>query len=425
MLLSLLILVAVVIVIYGVGYISNRKAIPNMAAPIPLKDRPDAVLGGVKIKIKLNEKVIVGGLAIRFVEVPFDERCYGGSPCSEPTDDIAIAKFEIEPNTASSGANQQAKIVYLGNKGGFPYGIPYGLFKDPNISKAVDFYDSSDDFDSYYRSLPMHSSNGPFVIGLLNIDPPPDSYMVDIKKAVTPDGRLDPTKFPAGVSIAYEATLIVSDKNSDLDGPVHLDSIATSTDDTIGDIHELSEFSFIRKGMPFSKIESMVGKPDLDAGSGLYVYSYNLIDGSIVFFGFSDLNSLMYIKHADANTGKTVDLTRPASALEDELMDTSWALIRDEKDMNDIQFDFFSTTISDPDHFHYDFQQYIDGLTRLGQSGHWNVTDDTIDFISDESDMPHIIYSKVRINGDIMTVTDSYTGKQLKFKKIRSDDTTR
>ena len=62
----------------------------------------------------------------------------------------------------------------------------------------------------------------------------------------------------------------------------------------------LKQFS---KEDTYSKIEKILGNPDMDIGSGIYVYVFRLDDSTSVMVGTSDHKSVFYIHR----TGQGVD----------------------------------------------------------------------------------------------------------------------
>jgi hypothetical protein len=61
----------------------------------------------------------------------------------------------------------------------------------------------------------------------------------------------------------------------------------------------------------FAEIQKMLGKPDLDIGSGIFVYVFRLDDSSSVTVGTADRKSVFYIER----TGHGIDGTQVIFAL--------------------------------------------------------------------------------------------------------------
>ncbi|MFA5259614.1 MAG: hypothetical protein WC450_00110 [Candidatus Omnitrophota bacterium] len=60
----------------------------------------------------------------------------------------------------------------------------------------------------------------------------------------------------------------------------------------------LEIFKTIKKGMNYTQVEKLVGKPDAEIGSGIYIFVYKLSDGSEVTIGFVQLDKpLRYARH--------------------------------------------------------------------------------------------------------------------------------
>ncbi len=60
---------------------------------------------------------------------------------------------------------------------------------------------------------------------------------------------------------------------------------------------DIVAFRQIEADMSFAEICALVGVPDRDIGSGLYVFVYDLDDGSVVVMGFASLSRVMYVNH--------------------------------------------------------------------------------------------------------------------------------
>ena len=52
----------------------------------------------------------------------------------------------------------------------------------------------------------------------------------------------------------------------------------------------------------YSEIEAILGLPDYDHGSGIYVLYFTLIDSTSIIVGTPDKNSVMYINHVENNS---------------------------------------------------------------------------------------------------------------------------
>ncbi len=78
---------------------------------------------------------------------------------------------------------------------------------------------------------------------------------------------------------------------------------------------EVEIFKNLRAGMSYSEAEEIVGKPDDEIGSGMYIYRYSMADGTNVVLGFVDLDHLLYAKHQLKN-GADVDLIPEAEQQE-------------------------------------------------------------------------------------------------------------
>jgi hypothetical protein len=61
----------------------------------------------------------------------------------------------------------------------------------------------------------------------------------------------------------------------------------------------IQQFRKITPQMTMKDVIKLCGLPDIDTGSGLYVFEYKLADGSAVFIGTGDLEHLTYVKHGD------------------------------------------------------------------------------------------------------------------------------
>jgi hypothetical protein len=63
----------------------------------------------------------------------------------------------------------------------------------------------------------------------------------------------------------------------------------------------IDEYRKIHAGMSFAEICNLVGQPDKEIGSGIYVYQYNLNDGTHVLIGFISLEKVYYVYHEEKN----------------------------------------------------------------------------------------------------------------------------
>ena len=61
----------------------------------------------------------------------------------------------------------------------------------------------------------------------------------------------------------------------------------------------LDDFSFIDDSTSINELFSIVGEPDRDVGSGLFVFEYRLSDDSSVFVGTADRQRIIYVRHGD------------------------------------------------------------------------------------------------------------------------------
>lgn len=71
-------------------------------------------------------------------------------------------------------------------------------------------------------------------------------------------------------------------------GNVSSCTTATSSDHD----RTLDDFSFLKPEMSYEDIVAQVGKPDRDVGSGVYLFQYDLIDGTHVMLQFITLDKL-------------------------------------------------------------------------------------------------------------------------------------
>lgn len=46
-----------------------------------------------------------------------------------------------------------------------------------------------------------------------------------------------------------------------------------------------------------SQVFEALGKPDGERGSGIYIYEYDLADGTRVWIGSGDRSRIMYVRH--------------------------------------------------------------------------------------------------------------------------------
>lgn len=89
-------------------------------------------------------------------------------------------------------------------------------------------------------------------------------------------------------------------------------SLGHSTSTSVIDVprpseRTLDDFTFVTQDTSYADIEARLGKPDKDIGSGIHIFVYELNDGGEVWFGFADLNQMIYAKYQTA-TGEEVDL---------------------------------------------------------------------------------------------------------------------
>lgn len=74
---------------------------------------------------------------------------------------------------------------------------------------------------------------------------------------------------------------------------------------------DASDFEFLKKGIGYSEIVERLGKPSGDVGSGLYIYTYPLSDGRIVYISFANLDHLENARIYDLNTQESISLITP------------------------------------------------------------------------------------------------------------------
>jgi hypothetical protein len=63
----------------------------------------------------------------------------------------------------------------------------------------------------------------------------------------------------------------------------------------------IEPYRTIQSGMSYLDICKIVGIPDNDVGSGIYVFQYNLDDGSDIKIGFISLDKVYYVYHSVRN----------------------------------------------------------------------------------------------------------------------------
>lgn len=102
--------------------------------------------------------------------------------------------------------------------------------------------------------------------------------------------------------------------------------------------------------------------------------------------------------------------------LENTLLDTAWIQLDASGNDTDEEIDFRKTKYNDPNHKFYDYQEYLHH--RPGESGYWKLDGNTLIVIGYPSDVPPIVYTSVSIAGDLLSVTDSSEGAEIKFRKI-------
>lgn len=83
-----------------------------------------------------------------------------------------------------------------------------------------------------------------------------------------------------------------SEKNLSNSTPLNTQGAPSSTSTL-----SLDSFANIKIGTPYSAIVEQFGQPEKDIGSGLHIFIYSLSDGTQIWLGFADLNSLFYIKY--------------------------------------------------------------------------------------------------------------------------------
>jgi hypothetical protein len=59
----------------------------------------------------------------------------------------------------------------------------------------------------------------------------------------------------------------------------------------------IESFRFIGPETTMQQVNTKLGAPDRDVGSGLYVYLYRLRDGSDVLIGSADGSHILYVRH--------------------------------------------------------------------------------------------------------------------------------
>jgi hypothetical protein len=60
----------------------------------------------------------------------------------------------------------------------------------------------------------------------------------------------------------------------------------------------IGPFAQIRVGMSMKQVIAICGLPDADIGSGIYIYVYNLADGSQVLISAANKNNIIAINHS-------------------------------------------------------------------------------------------------------------------------------
>jgi hypothetical protein len=60
----------------------------------------------------------------------------------------------------------------------------------------------------------------------------------------------------------------------------------------------IETFAQIRVGMSMKQVIAICGLPDADIGSGIYIYVYNLADGSQVLISAANKNNIIAINHS-------------------------------------------------------------------------------------------------------------------------------
>jgi hypothetical protein len=60
--------------------------------------------------------------------------------------------------------------------------------------------------------------------------------------------------------------------------------------------YDIDYYKALPKGIIFSEIEKIIGQPDSDIGSGVHIYVYKQNDGSEVWLGYRDPDTLLYVK---------------------------------------------------------------------------------------------------------------------------------
>ena len=59
----------------------------------------------------------------------------------------------------------------------------------------------------------------------------------------------------------------------------------------------VDSFRFIGPATRVRDVTAKLGSPDRDVGSGIFIYTYRLTDGSEVVIGSADGSRLLYVKH--------------------------------------------------------------------------------------------------------------------------------
>ena len=83
----------------------------------------------------------------------------------------------------------------------------------------------------------------------------------------------------------------------------------TDSPETPSDELTRSDFDFLEAGMSYDEIVAQVGAPDRDVGSGVYVYEYDLADGSQIGISFITLEHLSsaYLYNPDGTREFVID----------------------------------------------------------------------------------------------------------------------
>jgi hypothetical protein len=79
-------------------------------------------------------------------------------------------------------------------------------------------------------------------------------------------------------------------------------------DDAQQSMRDVARFRRLTPTSTMSDVKRLAGEPDADVGSGIYVYSWKLDDGTHVIVGTPDNDKILYVdwKKADGTTERLV-----------------------------------------------------------------------------------------------------------------------